>query len=276
MDENRFTITSRIGAFSRDYLIPALELMYEIGCAVQNLVMSLLKLNGTNIFPVPVTSFWTPYSNRSFLPSCCAALDFSKEERDYLGGWSQVSDWYARIFSNLQRAVARTIQQGPQGDSLGEQETRQEFEDLMLQKNVAPEILCLISSAISSGDPVLDFSVSAALEVESVPELTPIIDDEPSIPTAEPEVPAAKNKRGGQAGLSYLPVGQALNPYGPSSWRMNALLDIDYLRWSYSGIDMPKSSEYDVFCTSCSRQGVASSSLSSGTESSSSTIEDEA
>ena len=146
-----------------------MELKYEIGYAVLNRVMSLLKLNGTIIFPVPVTSFWTPHSGRSFLP-----------ERDYLGGWSpQGSDRYARIdglrISNLQRAVARTIRQGPQSDSLGERETLEEPEDFMLQKNVATETLCAISSAISSWDPVPDFSVPSSLEVEFVPELTPII-----------------------------------------------------------------------------------------------------
>ena len=87
-----------LAPFSGDYLIPApekkfsgcrrMELKCEIGYAVQNRVMSPLKLNRTIIFPVPVTSFWTPHSGRSFLPSCCAALDFSEEERDYLGSWS--------------------------------------------------------------------------------------------------------------------------------------------------------------------------------------------
>ena len=282
-----------------------MELKYEIGYAVQNRVMSLLKLNHKAIFPVPVTSFWTPHSGRSFLPSGCAALDFSKKERDYLGCWSpQGSDRYARIarlrISNLQRAVARSIRQGPQGDSLGERETRKEFEDFMQQKNVAPETLCAISAAISSWDPVPDFPVPAALEVEVDPALNPIIEHEPSIPTAEPEAPVAKKKRGGQAALrsellgenpkearsrirENLPQGFYICLSGKRSIRTvhrfgacYALPDIDFLRWSYSGTDMPKSSEYDVVCTLSSRQGVASSTLSSGTESSSSTIEDEA
>ena len=63
-----------------------MEFKYEIGYAVQNRVMSLLKLNHKIIFPVLLTSFWTPHSGRVVLPSCCAALDFSNEERDYLGG----------------------------------------------------------------------------------------------------------------------------------------------------------------------------------------------
>ena len=200
-----------LAPFSRDYLVPApekkfsgcrrMELKYEIGYAVLNRVMSLLKSNQKNNFPVPVTSFWTPHSGRSFLPSCCAALDFSKEERDYLGSWStQRSDRYARIarlrISNLQRAVARSTRQGPQGDSLGERESH-----LMQQKNVALVTLCAISSAISSWDPVPEISVRAALEVEFDPALSPIIEDEPSTPTAEPEAPVAK-KRGGQAAQS--------------------------------------------------------------------------
>ena len=61
------------------------------------------------------------------------------EERDYLGSWSpEGSDRYARIaglrISNLQRAVARSIWQGAQGDSLGKRETLKEFEDFMQQE----------------------------------------------------------------------------------------------------------------------------------------------
>ena len=184
--------------------------------------------------------------------------------------------------------------------TLGERETLQEFEDFMMQKNVAPETLRAISSAISSWDPASDFSVPAAFDVEPVPELTPIMDDDSSIPTAEPEVPTAKKKRGGQAALrselldenskesrarirESLPQGFYICLLGKRSIRTvhrlgacYALPDIDYLRWSYSGVSMPKSSEYDAIRTLCSRQGVASSTLTSGTESSSSTIENEA
>ena len=126
-----------LAPFSRDYLIPApeknfvgcrpIELKYEIGYAVQNRIMALLSYKNIPLFPVPVTSFWTPHSGRSFLPSCCAALEFSKDDRDYLGGWSpQGSDRYARVsamkITNLQRAVVRSIRQGPQNDALGERE----------------------------------------------------------------------------------------------------------------------------------------------------------
>ena len=97
--------------------------------------------------------------------------------------------------------MARSIRQGPQSDSLGERETLKEFEDFMQQKNVAPETLCAISAALSSWDPVADFPVPAALEVAFDPALNPIIEHEPSIPTAEPEAPVAKKKRGGQAAL---------------------------------------------------------------------------
>ena len=85
-----------LAPFSRDHLMPApeqnfagcrsLELKNEIGYAVQNRIMAQLSLKNTLLFPMPVTSFWTPHSGRSFLPGCCAALEFIKEERDYLEG----------------------------------------------------------------------------------------------------------------------------------------------------------------------------------------------
>ena len=78
----------------------------------------------------------------------------------------------------------------------------------MLLKNVAPETLRAISSAISSWDPASDFSVPAAFDVESVPELTPIMDEDSSIPTAELEVRTAKKKRGEQAALGSELLGE--------------------------------------------------------------------
>ena len=115
-----------------------------------------------------------------------------------------------------------------------------------------------VSSAISSWDPVPEFSVPAALEVEFDPALSPIIEDEPSIPTAEPEALLAKKKRGGQAALrsellgenpkearsrirENFPQGFYVCLSGKRSIRTvhrlgacYALPDIDYLRWSFS------------------------------------------
>ena len=144
--------------------------------------------------------------------------------------------------SNSQRTVVRTIRQGPQDEALGERETLQDH----AQKNVAPETPRTISSAIGSWDPASDFSVPGARDVESVLELTPTMDDESSIPTAELELPTVKREREregatpllGQNSWVRIPrssghafaraflkalkftFGQALNPYGPSSWRM--------------------------------------------------------
>ena len=135
--------------------------------------------------------------------------------------------------------MARTIRQGPQGDTLGERETLQEFEDFTLQKNVAPETPRAISSAISSWDAASDFSVPG-FDVESVPELTPIMDDD-SYPHSRTGGSNSEKKRGGQAALrsellgenpkesrarirESLPQGFCICPsgkrYGPSAWRM--------------------------------------------------------
>ena len=146
----------------------------------------------------------------------------------------------------------------------------------MQQKNVAPN-LCDLSS--DHWDPVPDIPVPAALEVEFDPALNPIIEHEPSIPTAEPEAPVAKKKRGGQAALrsellgenskearsrirENLPQGFEICLSGKRSigtvLRLSAccaLPDVDFLGWSHSCTDMSMSSEYDVIYNMLTSRG---------------------
>ena len=192
--------------------------------------------------------------------------------------------------------MVRAIRQGPEGDVLSEHETFQAFEDFMIKKMVEPEVLRSISRAVSTWVSSPEVQVAVPCEIEALPEDAPVVDEELGFP---PVAHQAKKKRRGQAALrtellglnpkesraklrASLPSGFYICLSGKQSIRTlhrlgscYALPNIDYLRWSYSGVDMPKPTDYDVVCTLCSRQGVASSVLSSGTESSSSTVADE-
>ena len=90
-----------------------MELKYEIGYAVQNHVMSLLKLNQP-FFQFRLRLFGPLTVVDRFLPVAVLHWIFPKKSVIIWGGWStQGSGRYARIagsrISNLQRAVARSI-----------------------------------------------------------------------------------------------------------------------------------------------------------------------
>ena len=99
----RWQILNELAPFQRDCLLPApagaydsclrTERRYALGYATQNrLFTSLVDSKGANVLTAEATVFWTPHSDRSFLPSCTAALGFPKEERDCLGGWSPTGE----------------------------------------------------------------------------------------------------------------------------------------------------------------------------------------
>ena len=123
--------------YPRDYLMPSpssnghgfrkKELSYDTACAMQNRVLRMARLNDEQLFSQSATRFWTPHSNRTFLPTATAVLGFVKSARDFLGGWSaQASERYARIASqrirNMQRTVVAEVQKGLE-DPLSEAET---------------------------------------------------------------------------------------------------------------------------------------------------------
>ena len=106
--------------YPREYLIPfpssnghgcrRRELSYDTASAMQNRVLRMVKSSDEFLFCPSATRFWTPHSNRTFMPSATATLGFEKSVRDFLGGWSaQASERYARIaaqrFRNMQRTT---------------------------------------------------------------------------------------------------------------------------------------------------------------------------
>ena len=124
-------LLSRLADFPRDYLLPTpatnlggvlrAELRYDTGFAILNRTLSAVFLKDGSEVPSALAVFWTPHSGRPFMPSASAALNFSREERNFLGGWqAQASDRYARVarvrVQNIQKAVVRTFQEQVQGD----------------------------------------------------------------------------------------------------------------------------------------------------------------
>ena len=129
-----------------------IELEYEQGYAIQNKVLPELEVSGEKLFSHHITNFWTPHSCRVHLPSATQVLNFSKEERDFLGGWlAQASDRYARTARrkvvNMQRTVVWHIEMMSE-DRLGEDETSAVRDEISTGKGVAESerLVCLRSA----------------------------------------------------------------------------------------------------------------------------------
>ena len=315
--QSGWTIMKQIADFERDYLMPApsrnfrrarrMELRYDAGFAIQNRILSLTTCDGSRLIPPQLTGFWTPHSGRSFMPSCCAALQFTKDQRNYLGGWSaEGSDRYARVsvlrIRTLQGAVIKSIQAGPEGDVLGEQETLVHLQQHAESKAVPEEMMHALLrkletwQAHQSDRPTESWVERADLNVQSCQ-----VQDEQDEADPNPDEPVQKKRRGGNATArtealgsnpregrvqirQTLPAGFYLCRAGKKRTRVlhhlgscYALPGIDYLDYSHMGERMPNRAEYDLICRLCSRTGVQQDpERSRGTVTSSSSDEPEA
>ena len=108
--------------YPRDCLIPfpssnghgcrRRELSYDTASAMQNRVLRMVKSSDEFLFCPSATRFWTPHSNRTFMPSATETLGFEKSFRDFLGGSpAQASERYARIAARRIRNMQRTVVQ---------------------------------------------------------------------------------------------------------------------------------------------------------------------
>ena len=171
--------------FERDFLLPApstnyhgtvrSELRHAIAYAMHNRVLSCLSIDGSRIFSFPVTQYWTPHSSRTFLPSATLLLDFPKHKRDFLGGWAQASDRYARTScrstTNRQRAVIRALHsQVP--DPLAEQDLAEHFEEFLTLR-VPPAAIVQCVSLLRSPAGPRDLSDTAEQPEDSQSPLQP-------------------------------------------------------------------------------------------------------
>ena len=115
--------------YSRDYLLPApsnnyqgfknKELKYQVAFAVQTRILAFATHRGQRIFRTSSRHYFTPHSGRNFMPTATAVLNFSRSDRDMLGGWlAEGSERYSRAakfkIMSMQQAVSPTFKKrGP-------------------------------------------------------------------------------------------------------------------------------------------------------------------
>ena len=297
-------LLSRIADFERDFLLPTpssnlagclqAELRYDTGFAMLNRILTAIALRGDVRILPSVAHFWTPHSSRAFMPSSTAALGFSQEERNFLGGWqAQASDRYARVAKlrvrNMQRAVVETIQKNDRDDPLGEGETFTHLDEFMAQKSHSPEARAKLITALEK------WEVRAPMPAEVLEREAVTPEDEEIRAVAEVDTQEgghtgtersetterpAKKKRGGHAQVKTECLGEnpkarraairsTLQPgyYICLSGKRRirtlhrlgacyALPDVDYLEYVYSGTTLPATAEFDTVCKLCARKDV--------------------
>ena len=103
----------------------------------------MVRLGNEPLFCPSTTRFWTPHSNRTFVPSATAFLGVEKSVRDFLGGWSaQASEPHAKIAAqrirNMQRTVVAQLHKGL-SDPLAEAETLAQLDEFFSVQGVPEE-----------------------------------------------------------------------------------------------------------------------------------------
>ena len=95
--------------------------------------MNALQAGGQRFFFLRVSQFWTSHSGRKDLPSATAALQFSEQDLDILGGWSANARLAKRRITSLQKAVSLSFQSKKIADPLTQEETIQDFDRFMVK-----------------------------------------------------------------------------------------------------------------------------------------------
>ena len=110
--------------YFHDYLPPApsnnyrgfknKELSYRVAFAVQTRILAFATYRGQKIFRTSSRHYFTPNNALNFMPTATAVLNFSRSDRDMLGGWSaEGSERYSRAakikITSMQQAVSATF-----------------------------------------------------------------------------------------------------------------------------------------------------------------------
>ena len=298
----------------RDYLLPAptnnfhgfktKELKYSTAFAVQTHIISTACYRGLRVFENSTGHYYTPHSGRNFMPSAAAAvLGFSKSERDILGGWSaEGSQRYTRTakykIAQMQTAVASSFKNS-EPDQLAEADDIDSLADFLRSWDVPEE-------SIRKSLKILCLRSYAELERSDSPEPIPVDCDlapgelAPDDLDEEAEVREKLSKEKQQAGnrgrsellgsdhkqarseiRSQLQEGYYISHSGKKAIRVVHCLGrcymlpgVDYLSFSYAGLQFPASDEYDTLCKWCAKASESKADPgSSGTNTSSSSDE---
>ena len=262
---------------------------------MQNRALRMARLEDEQLFSPSATRFWTPHSNRTFLPSATGKI-----RGDVLSGWSaQASGRHARISSqrirNVQRTVVAELQTGLE-DPLAEAETLAQFDEFLSAEGVPYQ-------QRNRGSKLLERT--SGTEVPRAPEELTTQEEDPEdqaehpLEDVEGQYPGSQEpkRRKGNALVRTETLGSSpieararireeLEPgfYVCRSGkkkvktlhqlgRCHRLPGVDYLDYSSMGKAMPRNSEYDCVCRLCAREGVRDGGNSSATVSSSSSSE---
>ena len=118
-----WSVLCQAAPFERDCMLPTptsnlrgckcAELQYHTAFAIQSQVIAHSTYCGRRIFTSATQHYFTPHSGRNYLPSAAAVLNFTKSERDVLGGWSsEGSERYARVAKHRVSALQKSRGEG--------------------------------------------------------------------------------------------------------------------------------------------------------------------
>ena len=278
------------------------ELSYDTASTMQSRVLRMVKIGDELLFCPSTTRFWTPHSNRTFMPSATATLGFvEKSVRDFLGGWSaQASERYARIAAqrirNMQRTVVAELQKGSV-DPLAEAETLVQVDGFLSDQGVPEEersrCAKLLERGVGTGVPRAPDELTSEHEEQKSP-TAPRLDEVAAQVLEKPEHKGrlgdafvydvhrmslvGKSPKQARASIrAALGPGFYISCSGKKKVRSlhqlgkcYLLCGVDFMNYIFVGNALPKKAEYDNVCRLCARVGVQDNEDSSATVSSSS------
>ena len=259
------------------------ELQYHTAFAIQSQVIAHSAYNGRRIFTSATQHYFTPHSGRNYLPSAAAVLNFTKSERDVLGGWSsEGSERYARVakhrISAVQRAVAKALHNLDDPDPLAEADTIKGLDSfLQLQGVLAAEraqtvkVLCSRDFAENR-----EAESSARQESEDDAALILVQDDRADEELAMKRLDSKFKQQswnrertqwlGTDPKEAWTKVRAELQQgfYISTSGKRNIrtlhqlglcymLPGVDYMRYTYAGSALPSTSDFDSVCKWCAK-----------------------
>ena len=218
------------------------------------------------------------------MPTAAAVLNFTKAERDVLGGWSaEGSERYTRAarhrIATMQLHVARTFQQYEDTDPLAEADAIDALDEFLKLQGV-PEIERLRTKRLLCSRSFVDMERS----ISTVPTEEADLSLEIDVEDTETEAAAMKRKvskekqqawnreRTEKLGLdpkkvraslrAELKPGFYISTAGKKGIRTLHRLGqcymipgMDYMRFSYAGTILPSTSDFDIVCKWCSKSG---------------------
>ena len=282
-----FDLLQELAPYERDYMLPSpgpnyggigeAEMSYDAGLATTSSLHRGLVAEGQRLLDPALCVYWTPHSPRSFMATCCAALEVAKAERNVLGRWAQnQSDTYVwlqrTLVQKLQLLVVSVLRgRDDIGSVLGEGESLQELESFVEKRGVSRDAVktqlmkldkaALPGHALPQGTEAQPLQVQVEALEEEMVQLDPVPEDELDVVVRrQPGRQACANIKESRAqALKELPDRFHVSEAGRSKAKRRHWLEycwmvpgVDYFVYSYKGPLMPPDHEYEEVCKCCS------------------------